>query len=94
MIFLKKGEEKAFHEFERIVIPLLLTYRGKLLLRLQADEGDVISASMEKPDEVHLVSFETEQNYLEFCNDKIRQSFLHLKEQSVESVLTIKGVSL
>ncbi|MEJ7677739.1 MAG: DUF1330 domain-containing protein [Segetibacter sp.] len=94
LIFLKKGEEKAFHQFESIVIPLLSNYRGKLLLRLQTDKGDVISAGMEKPDEVHLVSFETEQDYLEFCRDETRQNFLHLKEQSIRSVLSIKGVSI
>ena len=49
---------------------------------------------MERPDEIHLISLKTEQDYLQFCRDKTRQSFLHLKEQSIQSVLSIKGVSL
>jgi uncharacterized protein (DUF1330 family) len=94
LIFLKKGEEKVFHEFENIVLPLLPNYRGKLLLRLQTDKSNVLFAGMQVPDEVHLVSFETEKDYLKFCNDETRQRFLHLKEQSIQSALSIKGASV
>jgi len=65
-----------------------------LLLRIRPDEKAVIENSMEKPYEIHLVEFNTEQDFLNFSQDEDRKKFLYLKEQSVRSALLIKGTRL
>jgi len=40
------------------------------------------------------VEFDTEQDIENFQNDEERKKFLHLKDQSIKSVLLIKGTKL
>jgi hypothetical protein len=49
---------------------------------------------MEKPYEIHLGSFPSEDDLENFMHDEDRQKFLHLKEQSIRSVMMIKGEKL
>ena len=83
-----------FHQFEEIAIPAIRKYNGRLLLRIRPLDNSFIEHHIEKPYEIHLVEFETEQDFQNFSNDEERKQFLHLKEQSVKSVLLIKGVKL
>jgi uncharacterized protein (DUF1330 family) len=94
LIYVKEGQENVFHQFEDIAIPAILKYNGRLLLRVRPDENAFIENSMEKPYEIHLVEFNTEQDFLNFSQDEDRKKFLHLKEQSVRSALLIKGTRL
>ena len=83
-----------FHQFEEIAIPAIRKYNGRLLLRIRPLDNSFIEHHIDKPYEIHLVEFETEQDFQDFSNDETRKQFLHLKEQSVKSVLLIKGVKL
>ena len=94
LIYVKQGQENVFHQFEDIAIPAILKYNGRLLLRIRPDEKAVIENSVEKPYEIHLVEFDSEQDFLNFSQDEDRKKFLHLKEQSVRSALLIKGTRL
>ena len=94
LIYVKEGQENVFHQFEDIAIPAILKYNGRLLLRVRPDEKAFIENSMEKPYEIHLVEFDSEQDFLNFSQDEDRKKFLHLKEQSVRSALLIKGTRL
>ncbi len=94
LVYVKEGRENLFHEFENIAIPAIRKYNGRLLLRVRPLDNDFIEHHIEKPYEIHLVEFETEQDFQNFSNDGERKQFLHLKEQSVRSVLLIKGVKL
>ena len=94
LIYVKEGQENVFHQFEDIAIPAILKYNGRLLLRVRPDENAFIENSMEKPYEIHLVEFNTEQDFLNFSQDEDRKKFLYLKEQSVRSALLIKGTRL
>jgi len=91
LIYIKKGQESIFHQFEDIAIPAILKYNGRLLIRVRPDSASVIENNIELPYEIHLVEFDTEQDFENFKNDEERKKFLHLKEQSVNSVLLIKG---
>ena len=94
LIYIKEGQEAIFHQFEEIAIPAILKYNGRLLIRVRPDNHSVIENNIVKPYEIHLVEFETEQDFQNFNQDEERKKFLHLKEQSVKSVLLIKGIKL
>ena len=94
LIYIKAGEEAAFWLFEEKVIPIIGHYNGKLLLRLRPQEEEVVEKTIEVPYEIHLVQFETEQDFRNFLMDEERKQFLHLKEQSIRSVILLKGEKL
>ncbi len=89
LIYLQPGKEEIFNEFEAMAIPIINQYEGVLMLRIKS--GEVIEAAIEAPYEIHLVSFPSEAHFEQFKRDETRKSFLHLKEQSVKSVLMIQG---
>lgn len=93
-IYVIEGQEEVFQQFEAIAIPTILKYNGQLLLRVRPDEKNYIESNIEKPYEIHLVEFESEEDFENFKKDEERKKFLHLKEQSIKSVLFIKGTKL
>jgi uncharacterized protein (DUF1330 family) len=94
LIYIKEGQEEVFHQFEDIAIPAISKYNGRLLLRVRPDNKSFIETSIDKPYEIHLVEFESEQDFKNFSADEERKKFLHLKEQSVKEVWLMKGVKL
>ncbi|MDB5127103.1 hypothetical protein [Mucilaginibacter sp.] len=94
LIYIREGQEAIFHQFEDIAIPIISKYNGQLLLRVRPDEKAIIESSVEQPYEIHLVKFTSEQDLENFMNDEDRKRFIHLKEQSIESVVLIKGDKL
>jgi uncharacterized protein (DUF1330 family) len=94
LIYVEDGQEKLFHEFEDHAIPIISKYNGRLLLRLRPTEASYISYDIDLPYEIHLVEFDTEQDFHDFSKDEKRKQFLHLKEQSIKSVLLIKGTDV
>jgi len=94
LIYIRKGQENIFSQFEDIAIPTISKYNGKLLLRIRPDDNAIVEASVQKPYEIHLVEFHAENDFENFMQDEERKNFLHLKEQSIESVMLIKGVKL
>ena len=91
LVYIKEGQESVFHQFEDIAIPIILKYNGRLLLRARPTENAFIEHYIDKPYEIHLVEFAAEQDFENFKRDKERKKFLHLKEQSIKSVLLIQG---
>jgi hypothetical protein len=91
LIYIKEGQEEVFFEFENVVIPQLWKYNGQLLFRLRPTNATFVDNSIEPPFEIHLVAFENEEGLAGYQEDEIRKSYLHLKEQSVKSVVLIKG---
>lgn len=94
LIYVKAGQEELFYEFENVVLPLLWKYKGQLLLRLRPTISTFVDNSIEPPFEIHLVAFESEQDLEQYSQDEERKSYLHLKEQSVRSVVLIKGTQV
>ena len=91
LIYIKENQEEVFDEFEKIAIPIVSKYNGTMLLRLRPERSAVLESAIDHPYEVHLVSFETENDLKRFMGDEERKNYLHLKEQSVKSVLLFKG---
>ncbi len=94
LIYIKKGQEQVFHEFEDIAIPAIKRYNGRLLLRVRPGDDAFIENNIDKPYEIHLAEFGTEQDFKNFAQDEERNRFLHLKEQSIEASILIQGIKL
>lgn len=91
LVYIKAGQEKVFEQFEARAIPAIARYNGQMLLRIRPAENSFIEYAMEKPFEVHLVAFDGEKDFQDFMQDKERLEYLHLKEQSVERSILIRG---
>ncbi len=91
LIYLNKGEEETFHQFEDLVLPRLAHYNGILMLRIRPTEQQVIERNTDLPYEIHLVSFPGEDDFENYKQDKTRGKYLHLKEQAIRSVMMIRG---
>ena len=94
LIYIKDGQDKVFHQFEDIAIPIISKYNGRLLLRIRPGKNSFIECCIDKPYEIHLVEFGSEQDFENFQQDEERKKFLHLKDQSVEASILIKGAKL
>ncbi len=94
LIFLREGKEDAFHSFEDHVLPLLAKYNGELLYRARAGRDAVITTTLGQPYEVHLITFESRQDFEAYAADEERQKHLPLKDESVERVLLIEGSAI
>jgi uncharacterized protein (DUF1330 family) len=94
LIYIKDNEEEVFQQFEAVAIPIIAKYNGQLLLRVRPATDSFIEINTEPPYEIHIVCFDTEADFQRFTQDEERKQFLHLKEQSVRSVLLIKGEKL
>ncbi len=91
LIYLNEGQEAVFNEFESVAIPIISKYNGKLELRIRPTKETIIETSIERPYEIHLVSFQTETDFEQFKLDPERKNYLHLKQQSVRVSTLIKG---
>lgn len=94
LIYIIPGKESVFHEFEDVAIPIISKYNGRLLLRVRPDEKAFVANTIDKPYEIHLVQFDTEQDFNNFMRDEERKKFLHLKEQSISASVLYKGAKL
>ena len=66
LIYLKEGAEDVFEQFEHIAMPIIPRHNGKLLLRIRPEDSSFIEANIERPYEIHLVEFETEEDFKNF----------------------------
>ncbi len=94
LVYIVEGKEEIFHQFEKIAIPTILKYNGRLTLRIRPDKKSVIENNIEVPYEIHLVEFNTQKDFDEFKNDGERRKFLHMKKESIKSSILIQGVKL
>ncbi|AHM62803.1 hypothetical protein D770_22790 [Flammeovirgaceae bacterium 311] len=94
LIYIKEGQESVFNQFEDIAIPIISKYNGRLLLRVRPHDNSFVENQIDKPFEIHLVEFASEQDFENFKHDDERKKFLHLKEQSIKTSILIKGMKL
>jgi len=91
LIYIQEGQEEIFDEFESIAIPIIRNYNGELVLRIRPDKEALIEGTIELPYEIHLVLFQTQEDYENFTDDEERKRFLHLKEESIRETILIHG---
>ena len=93
LVYLRDGEERTFQAFEDVAIPLISKHRGELLLRVRPNPESIVSAGIEVPYEIHVVRFESEDDFRRFSDDEERKRVLHLKNASVRSAILVKGTA-
>lgn len=92
LIFVKEGKEDVFLEFESVAVPLITKYNGKITYRVRPTMENFIDCHEDElPFEIHFVVFESEEDLANFMKDDERLAFVHLKEESVKSIILIKG---
>jgi uncharacterized protein (DUF1330 family) len=94
LIYIKPGAEKIFDEFESVAIPIISRYNGKLLMRVRPAADSFVEVAIERPYEIHLVEFDSDEDFQHFMKDETRKQFLHLKEASIQSSILYKGTRL
>ena len=94
LIYLVAGQENVFDQFEDIAIPIISKYNGRLLLRVRPNDTSFVEHHMDKPYEIHLVVFDSADDFERFKQDEERKRFLHLKEQSIKAAIMIQGTKL
>ncbi len=91
LIYIHEGEETTFNEFENIAIPTIYKYNGQLLLRIKPNQDDFIESNIAQPFEIHLVAFDTQQDFDNFKLDEERRKFLHLRDKAIKTTIMIQG---
>lgn len=91
LIYVEEGKESLFHEFEDQVIPLLSKHGGQLMLRLRPDEASFLSAEIERPYEMHVLSFSAEADFDAYLNDEERSQYLDMRDRAIRASFLIKG---
>ncbi len=91
LIYVKIGQEETFHRFEEAVIPILKKCHGEMLARFRPTDQSWIAGEYSKPYEVHVVGFDTKENFEAFAKDETRKSLLPLKEASIDRTVLIEG---
>lgn len=94
LIYISEGKEQVFHDFEDKVLPLLEKYNGKLLYRVRPAQSNIIATAIGAPYEIHIVSFATKEDFAAYADDKERQQYLDLKNESVAKTMLIEGMLL
>jgi len=94
LIYVIEGQEDVFHQFEEIAIPTILKYNGRLTLRIRPEKKSVVENNIDVPYEIHLVEFNTQQDFDNFKKDEVRKKIVHMKEESIKSSILIQGEKL
>ena len=94
LIYIREGQQTIFDQFEAVAIPIISRYNGRVHFRVRPERHAYIQSDIELPYEIHLVEFVSEEDFRSFMQDEERKSFLHLKEQSISSVVLYKGERL
>ena len=94
LIYILEGQESVFDQFEAIAIPAISKYNGRLLFRVRPHQNDYLESTIEHPYEIHLVEFDSDNDFANFIQDDDRNRFLHLKMHSIKSIFLIKGERL
>ncbi len=63
------------------------------MLRIRPTRESVVASHTEVPYEIHLVRFQSDEDFAAFATDPGRERFLHLKNESVRAALLIKGAA-
>jgi len=82
----------VFDKFESLMLPIIARHHRRLLLRIRPGPGAYLVSDIRQPYEIHLVEVDAEEDFLAFMKDEKRKTFLHLKKQSIESDMLVKGI--
>lgn len=91
-IYLNEGFEEGFLRYESAVLPLLKNHNGELLWRIRLDKENIIHpAGDEQPFEMHIVCFNSKNDFLGYKNDPERLRHIQLAERAVKKIILIES---
>jgi len=90
LLYLKAGQQDQFHEYERLVKPLIERYGGRFEHVIKPTQ---VMGSLPRPDEIHLLSFPSEESFQQYRDDPNLPGIAHLRAESVEETIIISGVA-
>jgi len=94
LIYQKKGKKKVFESFEKAVSPIVEKHGGQVLFRYAPSSRSIRAATIEKPDEIQLIRFDSEEHFRQYVADEERIKLLSLKQSSVRTQILIKGETI
>jgi uncharacterized protein (DUF1330 family) len=91
LIYVKPGQTQVFRAYEEAALPRLAHHGGRVecMFKPATAGGDLAL-----PDEVHVLSFESEQGFEQYRSDPVVEKLAHLREASVARAIFIRGRGL
>ena len=70
---------------------MMQKYNGKIIQRIRPTADAFISGDEKKPYEIHFMSFDSQSDLDAYLKDDTRLKYVHLKGESVETMLLVKA---
>ena len=88
LIYVAPGERETFAEYERRAMPVMAEHGGRAecMMRPTAVAGDLAL-----PDEVHVLSFETEDGFERYRADPRVVALAPLRERAIARAIFMRG---
>lgn len=90
LIYLQDGQEGLFQEYERRALPIIFKYGGRFENIIKPTK---VTGNLSLPDEIHILSFETEADFQRYRQDPESQKIAPLRHKSVKEAIIIGGAS-
>jgi len=90
LLYLKDGKQEQFYDYERRVKPVIESYGGQFekVIKPTHVVGDI-----PMPDEIHLLSFPSEQSFQSYRDDPALPEIAALRAEAVEQTIIISGIA-
>ena len=90
-VYLVEGKTAVFQSYESQAAAIMAEHGGRFELVLKPDE---ISSGELLPDEIHVLSFASEDGFVNYRQDPRSQALAPLREESVAQAQFVRGVRL
>jgi uncharacterized protein (DUF1330 family) len=90
LLYLKDGQQAQFYDYERRVKPIIESYGGRFEKVIKPTQ---IIGDFPMPDEIHLLSFPSEDSFQNYRESPELPKIAHLRAESVEETIIISGIA-
>jgi hypothetical protein len=92
LLYINEGCEEEFLKYEASVLPLLEKHNGSLQYRIRPPkESFIYPPGDEQPYEIHIISFRSEKDFMDYKNDPERLKHMGLAGRSIKKIRVIKA---
>jgi uncharacterized protein (DUF1330 family) len=88
LLYVKPGMDEQFQDYERKVRPIIESYGGRFEKIIRPAN---ISGELAMPDEVHWLSFPSEQSFLRYRTDPVLPQLAHMRASATAKTIIISG---
>ncbi len=90
LIYVNEGELETLHEYERRAIPIMARHGGEIQRIIRPKSA----ANIDTPDEIHWLTFPSEEAFTAYRNDPDSAQIAHLREQAVRKAIFMSGTEI